>query len=239
MKHVQQNLKRRAGIVGMMCLLTGLLTSCLKNHDNDYVEPPVALLSVINASPDSQSVSFFLDQNRANNAPIRYGHGLDYIAAYPGKRTASFYVAGSGQKIISDTITLTAKKYYSIYLSNLASKPDIILLTDSITRPDAGKATIRLVNVSPDAGAVDLAVKGGNVLASNKTYKGASPFVPIESASSYTLEIRKKGTSTVLVTLSDIRLNSNSVYTVWLHGLSSATGLKKLSADIQTNAFYY
>jgi hypothetical protein len=239
MKNVQQNLKRRAGIVGMMCLLAGLLTSCLKDNDNHYVEQPVALLSVINASPDAQPVSFFLDQNQANNLPIRYGHGLDYLRAFPGKRTATFYVAGSQQKIKSDSITLEAKKFYSIYLTNVASTPDIVLLADSIIQPDAGKATIRLVNVSPDAGSVDLGIKSGAVLASDKAYKAASAFVPVQGNSTYTLEIRQKGTSTVLVSLPDVNLRSGSVYTVWLHGLTTATDAKKLTADIQTNVFYY
>jgi hypothetical protein len=239
MKYVQQNLKRRAGIVGMMCLLAGLLTSCLKNHDNDYVEPPVAYLSVINASPDSQPVNFFLDQNRANDLPINYGHGIDYIRAFPGKRVASFYISGSQQKLKSDTINLTAQKFYSIYLANLTATPDIILTRDSITRPDAGKATIRLVNVSPDAGAVDLGIKAGSLLASNQAYKGASVFVPVSGNSTYTLEVRKKGTTTVLVTLADVTLNSGSVYTIWLQGLASATDQKKLSASVQTNAYYY
>ena len=240
MKYVQQNLKRRAGIVGMMCLLAGLLTSCLKNHDNDYVEPPVAYLSVINASPDSQPVNFFLDQNRANDFPINYGHGIDYIRAFPGKRVASFFIAGTQQKLKADTINLTAQKFYSIYLANVAATPDVILTRDSITRPDAGKATIRLVNVSPDAGAVDLGIKAAStLLASNQAYKGASVFVPIQGNSTYTLEVRKKGTTTVLTTLEDVKLNSGSVYTVWLQGLAAATDQKKLSASVQTNAFYY
>jgi len=239
MKYVQQNLKRRAGIVGMMCLLAGLLTSCLKNHDNDYVEPPVAYLSVINASPDSQPVNFFLDQNRANDFPINYGHGIDYIRAFPGKRVASFFIAGTQQKLKADTINLTAQKFYSIYLANVAATPDVVLTKDSITRPDAGKATIRLVNVSPDAGAVDLGIKAGALLASNQAYKGASVFVPIQGNSTYTLEVRKKGTTTVLTTLEDVKLNSGSVYTVWVQGLAAATDQKKLSASVQTNAFYY
>ncbi|MDN5287227.1 MAG: hypothetical protein JWR38_3501 [Mucilaginibacter sp.] len=225
---------------GMMCLLAGLLSSCLKNHDNQYIEPqPAALLSVINASPGSQSVDFQLDKNLVNNAPIRYGHDLDYIRAKPGKRNAVFSVSGSPQIIKSDTINLEVKKFYSIYLSNIPSKPDIVLLTDSITRPDAGKATIRFVNLSPDVAPVDLGIKDGAVIASNKAYKGYTVFAPISANTTYTLEIRKAGTTTVLVSLANVSLREGSVYTVWLHGLAAATDQTKLAADIQTNAFYY
>ncbi|MEN0052625.1 MAG: DUF4397 domain-containing protein [Mucilaginibacter sp.] len=242
MKYILQNFKKRAGIVGMMCLLSGLLSSCLKdNKDNNYVDEQVALISVINASPDVQPVNFFLDQNKGNREPISYGRGIDYINAFPGKRVATFSLAGSSSaKVKSDTINLTVNKFYSIYLTNVASTPDIVLFADSLVRPDAGKATIRLVNVSPDAGAVDLAVKSSpTTLASGKAYKTASPFIPVQGNSTYTLEIRKAGTATVLVTLNDVKVNSGSVYTVWLQGLASATDQKKLDAHVQTNAYYY
>ena len=238
MKTVQQKLTRRAGIIGMVCLLATTLSSCLKDHNN-YVQPPVALVSVINASPDSDPVDFYLEPNRANNFPIRYGHGIDYINAYPGKRTATFYVSGTKQKVADDTITLVAKKLYSVYLANTAGKRDVIFVADSIVQPAAGMASIRLANLSADAGTVDLVTSKDSVLASNKAYKQVSDFVTIKGNVTYTLNIRQKGTTTVLASLTNVNLRAGSVYTVWLQGIKAATDDKKLSADIQTNVYYY
>lgn len=226
---------------GMMCLLAGMLSSCLKDHNDHYPEPqPAALLSIINASPGADQVDFELDKdNLINNAPIRYGRGLDYIRARPGKRSAIFSVYRSPQIIKADTINLEVKKFYSVYLSNVVSKPDIVLVNDSLAKPEAGKATIRLVNLSPDAGAVDLVIKAGATIATNKAYKGSSPFVAVSANTNYTLEIRKAGTATVLVSIPTVSLRERSVYTVWLHGLAAATDQTKLVADIQTNAVYY
>ncbi len=225
-------------MIGMMCLLTAALSSCMKNHD-DYVDVPFGLVSVINTSPDAQSQDFYLDNNRANNSPISYGHGLDYIKAYTGKRTASFFNSATQQKTKSDTLTVRANNYYSVYLSNLASKPDVIILTDTIRQPAAGMATIRLVNLSPDAPAVDLAIKGGAVLATNKAYKAYSGFVPVTGNTKYTLEVRQAGTTTVLASLTDVNIYSASVYTVWLQGLSAATDQTKLTAGLQQNVYFY
>ena len=116
----------------MVCLLAATLSSCLKNDHHDYVEQPVALVSVINASPDAGGLDFVLQPNRANSLPIRYGDGLDYVRANPGKRTASFYDAATGQKVAEDTITLTAKKLYSLYVANTTGKRDVIFVTDSV-----------------------------------------------------------------------------------------------------------
>jgi hypothetical protein len=236
MKKFQQILKRRTGMIGMICLLSVLLSSCLKDNNN-YVNQPAALVTVINASPDSQPLDFFMNQNRVNNAPIAYSDRLDYFRAYPGNRTANFYIAGSQQKVISDSVTLQVNKYYSIFLANHVSKPDVVFLADSISAPAAGMASIRFGNLSPDAPAVDLGIKGGALLASNVSYKGFSLFVPVQGDNTYTLEIRQAGTSTVLASISNRTLHGGAIYTVWLQGFAAATDQTKLAAQIQTNAF--
>ena len=241
MKNVQQFTKSRAGIIGMIGLLALSLSSCLKNDrnsDGSYDTTPVAGISVINTSPDSQPLDFYLDNNRANTTPIPYGDGLDYIRAYTGKRTAIFYLAGTQTKVKSDTMTLNANRYYTLFLANLVSKPDYVLLRDTLNQPASGKAGIRFINLGPDAPAADLAVKGGAVLVSNKAYKGFSTFVPVTGGTKYTLEIRQAGTSTVLATTTEVTLQNGSLYTVWLQGLTGKTGDAAFKAKIQLNAYY-
>lgn len=239
MKNIQQISKKRAGIIGMICLLTVLLSSCLKDHNNDYIQQqPSALISVINASPDSPPLDFFLDRNQANNYPLKYGHLLDYITAYTGKRVASFYVSGSSQKVASDTITLNANKYYSLFLSNSVNTPDLLLLKDTLTRPADSMAVVRFINLSTNAPAIDMGIQGGSVLATNKAYKTYTSFIPVKANTSYTFEARQTGTSTVLVSLSNVKLQAGSIYTIWLHGLTGTTDQTRLSLDIQRNAYY-
>ncbi|MDN3582812.1 DUF4397 domain-containing protein [Mucilaginibacter flavus] len=229
-----------AGMIGMVCLLGGLLTSCVKDHNNYYVAPPVALVSAINASPDAQPVDFFLDQNRGNNFSIKSGESQDYIRAYTGKRTISFYVGASRQAIKSDTVTLKANKLYSVFLANQVSTPDLLIIADSVSQPAVGKFAVRFVNLSPDAGAADLAIKGGAVLASNIAYKHYSLFTPVTTGSNTnTYEVRKAGTTTVLYTLTDASFRANTINTIWLQGLAAATDVKKISAHTQENVIYY
>jgi hypothetical protein len=240
MKKVDLLLRKKARIIGMFGLMAVLLSSCLKNNDSNDVEaPPSALISVVNASPGTQPLDFYLDQNKANIQAINYGSGLDYLKAYVGKRTATFYLAGTQQKVKSDTATLRADRFYTLYLTNVSTAPDFLLLQDAITKPADGTTAIRLVNVSADAPAVDLAIKNGQVLATNKAYKGYSDFISIPGGNTHTLEERQAGTTTVLATVNDVQLKSGSVYTVWLQGVTAATDATKLTAKVQTNAYYY
>jgi hypothetical protein len=240
MKNLQQITKSRAGVIGMIGLLALSLSSCLKNNNNDnyYDTTPVAGISVINVSPDSQPLDFYLDNNKANTTPIPYGDGLDYTRAYTGKRNATFYLTGTQTKIKTDTMTLRANRYYTLFLANLVSKPDYVLLRDTLTQPAAGKAGIRFVNLGSDAPAVDLAIKGGAVLVSNKAYKSFSTFVPVAGGTKYTLEIRQAGTAAVLATSTEVTLQSGSLYTVWLQGLTGKTDNTTFKAKIQLNAYY-
>lgn len=227
-------------MVGLLGLLAVSLSSCLKNNDtNNAVQPPVAALSVINASPDAPPLDFYLDNNKANNYSFGYGNGIDYISALTGKRQATFRATGSATSYKTDTITLQASKYYSLFLTGTTGNQGYLLLNDTIVKPADGKAAIRLVNVSPDAPAVDLAIKGGPVLVANKSFKGFSGFIPVAASSNYTLEVRQAGTSTVLATVTKSAINNGSIYTVWLQGLSASTDAKKLTALLQTNVYYY
>lgn len=238
MKKIQQ-IFGKAGMIGMICLLTAaLFSSCLKHSDSNDVPTPAGLVTVINTSPDAPAQDFYLNNNKVNLNPIAYGHGLDYSGAYTGKRTVNFYNAGTTTLTKSDTLTVVANRYYSVYLANVLAHPDIVVLRDTISQPAAGKATIRLVNLSPDAGAVDLVVNN-TVLAANKAYKDASGFVTIGGIGTYTLEVRQAGTTTVLASIANATIYANSVYTIWLQGLKNATDQTKLAAGLQQNVYYY
>jgi len=135
--------------------------------------------------------------------------------------------------------TLKPNIAYSLFMVNTASNPGILLVTDSISQPAHGIATVRLINVSPDAPAVDLAVKDSAAFITNKAFKSFSSFIPKAGGKTYTFEIRQHGTNTVLTTMSGVTLNSGLVYTIWLHGLlNTAITTEKLTADIVTNAYY-
>jgi hypothetical protein len=239
MKIYSKTLKRWMAVLGAGCLLSVSFTSCLKSK-NDYTPPPSAYVAFIQASPDEEPLDLYFNSNKVNQFALYYGSGIDYFQAYTGLRTVNFYNTGSMSKVFSDTIRLSPNIAYSLFLVNTAANPGLFLLTDSISRPAAGKATIRLVNVSPDAPAVDLAVKDSAAFVSNKAFKGFSSFIPKDGGKSYTFEVRQHGTNTVLATLSNVTLNSGLVYTIWFHGLANTSiAANKLTADIITNAYYY
>jgi len=211
------------------------LTSCLKDNNN-YVVNQTALLMVVQASPDAPAESVFLKPNQVNQSAFNYGDHLGYFNAYTGNRQLQLFGYGSSTQIASDSIHLANNNAYSLFLANTYTKPDFVLLTDTINQPAAGKATIRFVNVSAGSANVDL-VANATALVSNEPYKGASAFTPVSGGTQYNFQVRASGTTTVLASLDSIQIKSGAVYTIWYHGTATGTS-PKLSADIIANAYY-
>jgi hypothetical protein len=223
-------------IAGIMCLVL-LLSSCLKDNTTNYA-PPVALVSFFQASPDETALDLYFNNNRVNISPINYGTGLDYFRAYAGVRTANFYTYGVMNQIFSDTLTIKPNNVYSLFLTNKPSKPELVLLNDTINQPAPNMASVRFVDLSPDAPNVDL-VLNNNTEVANKTYKGFSSFLPVTGNTTYNIQVKQTGTSTVLATLSGVTLNSNLVYTIIFSGLVSGTTTADQPAIYYvTNAYY-
>ena len=238
MKIYSNPLNRWMALLGIGCLLPLLFTSCLKSK-NDYTPPPSAYVTFFQSSPDEEPLDLYFNNNKVNQVPLHYGDGIDYFQAYPGLRTVNLYGAGSMSAVYSDTVRLKPNIAYSLYMVNTPANPGIFLITDSISQPASGKATLRFVNVSSDAGAVDLAVKDSAAFVTNKAFKSFSSFIPKNGGATYNFEVRQHGTNTVLASLNGVTLNSGLVYTIWLHGLAntSITG-DKLALSIVTNAYY-
>ena len=238
MKLYGNPLNRWTALLGIGCFLL-LFTSCLKSK-NDYTPPPVGYVTFFQAATGQQPIDLYFNSNKVNLAPLQYGDGIDYFKAFLGLRTVNIYNSNTQTLIFSDTATIRPNIAYSLFLVNNApQQPGLFLVTDSISKPAAGKATLRFINVSSDAPAVDLAVKDSAAFVTNKGFKGFSSFIPKAGGQTYNFEIRQHGTNTVLTTLSGVTLNSGLVYTIWLHGLANTaiTG-DKLTASIVTNAYY-
>jgi len=228
--------KLLAGI-GALGLLLLLFTSCLKSEKSADT-PPTALVSFVQASPDEPPLDLSFSTVVNSNA-LNYGDHLDYFSAFAGQRTVNIFQHGTFSSIVSTTETLMPNTAYSLFLANVATKPELFMLTDTLNKPASGFASVRLVNMSPDAPAVDLVVQGGSVVVANKWYKGYSSFVPMQGKSNFTFNVVKTGTNTVLATLPNVTLNNGFVYTIWFHGLvASTTSADNLAIGVITNAYF-
>ena len=237
-KNTPGNLLINIALIGLLSLL---LTSCIKTDNSDkYAPVTTALLSFIQASPDEPPLNFFIGNSQVNPTALNYGNAVNYFSINSGQIPVNFFNETTGSEIISGTITLNQNAAYSLFLANKSTSPEIVLLTDTITLPAAGYASIRFINLSPDSPPVSLAIQGTTQpLTTNEPYKGHTSFFPIQAKTSFTFEVLKSTTNTVLATMPDVTLINGGVYTIWFNGLVASTNsTDKLGIGIFTNTYF-
>lgn len=215
------------------------LSSCLKNKDINYVDPPTGGLSVFHASPGTQKFNVAVGNTIINDGyqliDFEYSKALSYVRVSPGSRKISILKKNSKDTIRTGTFNIVTDKYYSLFVTDAAPNPNLLFVEDTIVAPPVGKARVRFVNLSPDAGNLDLVVNTAgtdSLLFSNKTYKTASHFTNLSGTKVYKLEIKSGGTSKAV--LENVKIESGKIYTIWAKGLATATN-DSLKTSIKVN----
>lgn len=214
------------------------LSSCLKNKGNDYVQPDEAALSVYHASPGTQTLDFGLDGYKISTG-YNYRDRAGYFRIYTGTRNAVFLKSGATS--LADSIITTkfiAKKdsIYSLFLIGPSTAPETLLIHDKWTAPANGKANVRFINLSPDAGNLTLKATVNNAdttLSENIAYKKATDF---SSAYAKTYKFRIYKDNVLKAESANISISSGRNYTIWAAGLANTeSGNQVITVNIDEN----
>lgn len=114
-----------------------------------------AQVRLVNASAGYSQLDLQVD-GQLRQGQVPYGGADGYVEIDPGKASSSITSAGSATTLLSFTPALSEKKYYSVLAFGAAGALRQMLLDENIGAPDTNKALLRVVNVSPDAGALDV-----------------------------------------------------------------------------------
>ncbi len=206
--------------------------------DDDNPAAPVqptaqASVSVTHASPDAPPVDLLVDGTKVGS-DLAFPNTTGYLKVKAGTRNVQVNVAGTSTTAIEGDIPVDANKTYSVFAVNTVANIEPLILEDDLTAPAAGKAHVRFIHLSPNAPPVDITLTDGTVVFGNYSFKSASAFTPLD-AGSYDLQVRAAGTSTVVLSLPTVTVESGKIYTVFAKGLLNGTGDQALGAQIIVN----
>lgn len=217
---------------------TALLSSCLKNKDNNTGQP-ISALMVVNGFSGTASADFYLNGVRVNNQPINYAINTAYFNIYPGLRRISATKGGTENILVDQSYSFGSGNYFSVFIapkSELAADADsavFVVTKDSLVAPETGKASIRFVNLTPGTHKLDIKVKdAATPLFSNKGFKAVTDFVSVTPNETYILEITETGSSTVKYQLAPFAVQSGKIYTVYSNGLWDGTSASAFGAKV-------
>lgn len=226
-------------IIGFCLMMASsmLLLSCEKEEKGMDEMRDKAKLVFINATVNAATTAPqaireiaiypFYNGVQFNNFPIKFPWSNGYKAFDPGTLTIRLDTAqsqgnnppGAAAKVMEFPLQLQADNYYSLFSVGTVQNVDTFLVRDDVSFPTPGKAKIMFLNLSTDAGPIDIVnATTGTVVASNITYKQRRGYVEVDPGI-LRMQINATGTTTVLRAPRDLIIDANSVYTVWARGL--------------------
>ena len=208
-------------------------------EDDETMDPATARVMVVHASPNAPAVDVRVNNNIALSN-VAYPANSNYNNVTAGNTNIKISPTGTTTYVIDGNVTLNANTSYSVFAIDSVSKIKAAAVADDLTTPATGKAHVRFFHFSPNAPAVDIAVTGGPVVFSNRTFNDQSTtaslaaFTPLD-AGTYNLEVRLAGTSTVVLPLPGVTLTAGKIYTVFAKGFVGGTGVQALGAQVILN----
>ena len=181
-----------------------------------------ARVRVLHASPDAPAVDVYANGNKVLSN-LAFKSASDYLTVPAGTYKFDVRPAGAAADsapVLSAMADLQAGTDYTVAAVNKLAQIQAKVFVDNNVAPAAGKAHIQVIHASPDAPAVDIAVKGGPLLVSNLPFGEQQGPLPAD-AGTYDLEVRVAGTSNVVLPLNGVQLQAGKVYTFVAVGLAN------------------
>jgi hypothetical protein len=230
--HLKSKRFQQIAAVFLLAVASISMDSCSKE---DASVAAISGLTVVNASPTLATYNLYLNSAKVNAAALPFTGTIPYFKITPGANSLKFTSGNSTESLLTKVVTLEADKAYSLFLIDKAEKLDGLLVSDDLQATNTEKALVRFVNLSPDAGALELGQTGAATLVASQAFKAYSTFSAVD-AKTYSLEIKNPAGGTVLSKLENVVLTAGKMYTIVAVGMLKPTGADQpLKIQVITN----
>ncbi len=200
-------------------LSVAVLSLAAACDDSDGPES-VARIRFLHGSPGRAAVDFRADGTTRGAAQTYGANWSTSIVLDAGARTFTARLTGAAADLATTAKTLTNSGAYSLVLAKRPTTDTLVVFADTSATPATDKAYVRILNVAPVAGNVDVYVTAANAdLATTVPQVTAVEFLKpsryVEVASgAQRIRLTTAGTKTVVLDLNTINLPSRSVRSI-------------------------
>jgi hypothetical protein len=199
-----------------------------------------AMVRVLHGSPDAPAVDVYANGGKIISN-LAFGSISDYLAVPGGDYNIRVCVAGSDGTVdancpIIATLTFDAGKKYTVTASDLVAQIKANVFVDG--NPVDGKASVRVIHLSADTPAVDVATQDGSAkVVENLSYPDATGYLQLDPGN-YDLKVCVAGSDATNdancpLDLPALDLAGGTAYTVFAIGsLNGGDGVQGLTAKV-------
>ncbi|MEH7884938.1 DUF4397 domain-containing protein [Bacillus sp. JJ1609] len=169
-------------------------------------------LRFLHAAPDVKLIDIYINGSRVLR-DFDYKNNSSHMQLAPGKYQVDIYPAGETvSTVISKKITIEPTRIYTAAISGPATKLRLLTFEDQPMTP-IGESKARFIHLSPDAPAVDIAGKNGDIIFPNISFRQATSYLGL-TPMTVTLEVRVAGTKNTVMTIPNVKLEPNNSYSI-------------------------
>lgn len=180
-----------------------------------------AKVRILHAAPDAPNVDVYVNGTRVLK-DFPYKKITEYLPLPQGKYQVDIYPTGNlVSTIISRKVIVQNGKMYTLAATGTDKNLRLIPFEDNPNVPQ-GEAKMRVIHLSADTPPVDIAVKNGDVIFQNVSYRKATNYLGV-TPMHIDLEAREAGTNNVVLALPDVDLKPNTVYSIYIIGSFDGT----------------
>jgi len=199
-----------------MLLLVGTLAVVLggnRSASAQDVTETDATLRVVHASPGSPNIDVLVD-GQAVVQDLAFGAATEYLPIPGGDHKVQVVPTGQNADaaVIDSDLSLDSGDAYIFMAVNRLNEIEGEVYDVNIDNVDSGKARVRVIHASPDAGNVDVSVTGGDELWGDIEYRSATDYKDLD-AGSYSLDIKGDG-DRILLTAQNLPIEDGSAYDI-------------------------
>lgn len=190
-----------------------------------------AQIRILHASPNTPAVDIYVNGQRIVQN-ITFKQHSNYVSLPQGQYRIDVYPTSTQSAPLFSAIVPAMGGYiYTIAAAGDIAKLQLLSFADGTYLP-YGKAKIRFTHLSPDAPAIDLAMKDSDILFANVPFKQATEFLEV-SPGGADLDVHVAGMKNVILSLSDVKVEANKIYNIYAIGFTNKE--PKLEALFLTN----
>ena len=228
-------LKNRMKWMPLAAIFLVPFTGC-QDEESEVTPVPTAFVSIYNAAPDAPELDILVDNQPIFRQPLNYTDYTRYLNFYTGDRDLKISSFNANNVLVDTTVTFRPDQVYSVFIADDVNDLTTVVVEDDAETPEAGKALVRMIHLSPDAQAVDLVEEGGSSLFTNQAFKQASDFQLVD-ADTYDLQLTVAGSSDAVASIPNADFRSGGIYTIIVRGFATppSGNTNNLSVQIVNN----
>lgn len=216
-------------VLGVILSGTVGLTSCLNNDDELPVVQDAGFVAFFNVSPDSNGLRFYSNDRIINQNATNYSQFFGYVTFETGAHRIK--VNSGNNDLDTMSLNVAKDKRYSVFAINEFENLELLAYEDALVAPGTGKASLRFIQLSPDAPNLTVKIEGIESAIGVLNYKQATSFTQINEIVNKDLYLIDTETQDTLLT-KEISLGNGRIYSVFSKGFINTTNATQ-RLDIQ------